>query len=1131
MSSIYPDPETIGRCYAIKRIVERAFGLICLHMSRLNDRTIREYCKDEEIPRFIVNFFDDVERELIHTSGFLEFEMKLSFKFLKTCCGLKGPRDKCWNPNLGSAEEKDTFEYLIAYCWDIYVHILSETQTMPDEIVDDHLDKVLKALLLLIEKVEREREVTMIALKSDISKLFEKTLDSCDICSCFQHMYIILSEHLVHQIFVMVYNHLNQLHGMSLSKFLNRKKMNLVPRTGFSNEQEFLKRNPSPEKMPVRILYQVIKRVCFHYEKRRITPKEELLQILHEIKEEYKTPVRNEKECVDKCYRLFRMLEDAFDKLCRKTGKKMEVIIGKVATKTLAAEHIQKPCELPDLSISIKSDSPLESSASSTTSFRVHRSPSTNNSGLTIEEVNVCVLHKVIRPGGLASRTLAMIFKALGGEFAKIKDNGKVMRNWFKDDEKKFIEENLNDDLTSLAQKISQKDITLLCKLLRYGSSLLSAEECDWSLKSNNKYTIEYNITVIKNVRNTFAHEVISINTKDLDKKLDILRESLHTIIEKAKTLLEYHNCDMISELEKYQTIMESELQEIYKISQHLSVNNVWKELIKMRDEVIETAQQELMQPHLYGESIQNMSPITGSTDSRLNALTMEKVFMERQLEDKNDINAGIKGTYKLEDILFSHDSILDSYRVFIIHAKPGDGKTSICKYLFHLWSQDIAASSHKGVELLFYIPCRYVTIKSLSAYLKGKLPKAFGNTKNEDIIPILQEPQVLFVMDGYDEAGEEAKCLINEILTSLPDSRMIITTKTQWAPKIIEKVKTVTFDYKVLRVAEMTKEMERQCVKKLFNAMKQDTEDCNDFLRNLDEMKENLNILTHVPLTLTLLALLWIEEPKRTKKIRTLAELFQKLTALIIKRVAAQLHMDDTFNLHDWMIKLGEIAWNNLKNKKHHLGEQDLIYLNRVASKLDLGKEGYNHMMSSLLYCEIHENLLNDIEKKWTFTVTSQQEYFVAEYAVDELCHEKKSLKSILELSEKVDEKYKKQLQRLIPVIELICGLLAFYDKITDNIKEITEIMSIKESWSFISLDNMFRYLIGESPQVKHVVKSMFKNEKLGTIDNCDPQSILWVLNNTSLDVEEEVTVCSTVDDLWKLSPYWTIYGLDHAR
>ncbi|KAK8399916.1 hypothetical protein O3P69_002953 [Scylla paramamosain] len=172
-------------------------------------------------------------------------------------------------------------------------------------------------------------------------------------------------------------------------------------------------------------------------------------------------------------------------------------------------------------------------------------------------------------------------------------------------------------------------------------------------------------------------------------------------------------------ELQKHQNEMDSEMQKISQITYDLSLNNEWKEVSEMRDKVILTAQKELKQLHLYGEDMQNMSPITGSTDSRHKALTIEALFMERQLEDKDDVNAGVRGTYK--------------------------------------------------------------------------------------------EPQVLFVIDGYDEAGEEAKGLIDEILTSLPDSKMIITTKTQWAAKLIDKVQTVTFNYKVLRIEEMTEEMRKQ--------------------------------------------------------------------------------------------------------------------------------------------------------------------------------------------------------------------------------------------------------------------------------------------------------------------------------
>lgn len=1117
----HPEAATFNRSLTIRGLVERVFSVTCSHLSRLGDGTIEEYCKAGKAPKYIVRFFNPNENQFIQSKAFEKFDAKLSFKFLKTCCGLKEHKHERWSPakHKQSAEEKDTFEYLIGYCWNEYDQILRAASSLTDDNLNDHMDKILEALLLLIGKVEEEKNVNEASLKSELKEHIGKKLDSYSNYSHSQHKYIILSEHLLHQMLVMVYNHLNRLHGMSLCNFLNNNKMNLVPRTGFSNERKFLEGNPPPEKMPIKILYQVVKRVCFNYEKRRTTKREELLEILHNLKEEYKTPLRNEEEYSDRCYKLYGMLETAFHNLCTKTGKEMKQVIGKLARETFVVEHIQKPFELPDSSPK-KSDSPEESSASVTTPLPVLTCPSAKKGELSIEEVNICVLFRVVRPGGLISQTLAHVFKALKGNLENTQKNKSIFKNNFTGDEKSLINK-LNDDPAAIDTELSKKDITFLCKLLRYGCLLLSKEESAWSINSNNKDTIEYNITVVRKERNKFAHEVTCIKTEDLNIILNTVRNALHTILEKTKTFLKDHECDIMAELQKHQNEMDSEMQKISQITYDLSLNNEWKEVSEMRDKVILTAQKELKQLHLYGEDMQNMSPITGSTDSRHKALTIEALFMERQLEDKDDVNAGVRGTYKVEDILFCHTSTLGSFRVFIIPGRPGDGKTSICKYLFHLWSQDIAASSLKGVDLLFYIPCRYVTIKSLSAYLKGKLPKSLGKTKNEDIVPLLQEPQVLFVIDGYDEAGEEAKGLIDEILTSLPDSKMIITTKTQWAAKLIDKVQTVTFNYKVLRIEEMTEDMRKQYVKKFFIAMKQDTEDCNKFLRYLDEMKENLNTLIIMPLTFSLLALLWINEPANAKEIRTLTQLYYKLINLIIKRVSKQLLKDDFFLFRDWVIKLGEIAWNNLKKKRHYLNEPDQMSLYMKARHLELGSEGYNHLMSSLLYCEIHESLVTDEKKIWTFTFTSQQEYFAAEYIVYEISQNKAtSLKSILELSGEVNEKYKKKLQRLIPVIEFICGLLIICDGLTERLEEITEIMSIKEPWAFISLEKMFEHMIQENKQVKDMVRKMFMNEKLAIFHNYDPKSTLWVLNNTSLVAQKEVTVLSNVNDLPQILP-----------
>ena len=1106
----HPQAATLRRSTTVQDLIQRVFAVTYSHLSKLNGKTVAEYCKDRnKVPKYIEKYFTYNESIIIASDNLETFEVKLSYKLLKTCCGLKEPRSTSW----ASDKANDTFEYLISFCWTEYEN-LRECSAVTDEDLNIHMDRILEALVLLVEKVEEEKNVDETLLKAELRNHIGEKLDSYDNSSSLQHMYTILCEHTIHQMLVMVYQHLNHLGGMSLSKFMNQRGINPVQRTGFSNEHKFLESNPPPWMIPVRLLFRIVQRVCFNFDFRRTSCPVGLEAILRNLKREYNTPPTSEMEYTSKCYKVYSLLECALQSLCNKTGKDRQILIGNLARETFVAESIQKPFEPPVSSLQCVSSPPQTSLSSSSATAAAATPPQTlicppappQKDALTVEEMNVCVLFKVMRPGGMVSQTLTLVFQALHGDL----QNTKKRKTWnhFMSDEKDLIKKFLDKSID--INEMAKKDLTFLCKILRHCCTSLSDSDDVWSTPND---TIEYNITIIRKERNKMAHEISSIKTDQLHNILNFIEDCLLTILEKVESKLTDDEHDMKLKLEEHRDNLKDEMKKILQISDDLSIKNYWTELNDKRNRVKLAAQQELKHPHLYGESLQCMSPISGSTNPRHKSLTVQQVFIERELEDKNDTNS--ECTYKIKDILFSHNTpALSSHRVFIIHGKPGDGKTSICKYIFHLWTQNI----NNGVELLFYIPCRYITTNSLAGYLKSKLPQVFQDTKTDDIIPLLQEPQVMFVIDGYDEAGEDAKSIIDDILTSLPDSKIIFTTKTQWLPKLIDTVKQRTSHYKVMSIMQMTEDERQEYIRKFFNAMGCDNEDCNVFLKYLEEMKEKLNSLIYLPLTFSLLALLWIVEPGRAKNIKTSTQLYCKLIDLILERVTKQLGKNDSFLCREWMIALGQIAWNNLTKNKHYLSEKDQTPLKRRASELGLGVEGNYHIISNLLHCEINNTMIPS-EKHWTFTFTSQQEYFAAEYIVDEL-HNKKtlSLSDILQLSKEKDgeKRYKKKLQRLIPVIELICELLFIHDGITEaRLSELTKIMSVKEPWAFMALKKIFRYLVEENHLIKNALNGMFRGETIDTFANYEPESILWVLKNTSLSTHKEITVINAVSDV----------------
>lgn len=1096
------EASTLERSTVVCDLIQYTFSVIFTHLSKLRGRTIEQFCSDEKKP-YIRKFFPKLEKDIIHGNNPVKtYNAHLLHKLLKHCCGLRHHLDKVWESG------NNTIEFLITCCWTEYKS-LSQASEMTDSNLNHHMDEALKSLVGLVEKVEEQEDVDLSCLKSKLIKHIGKKLDVSNDIPVFRHTYTIFSHHSVHVMLIIVFQQLNKLNGKPLSEFL----CYIPQQTVYSNENEFLKHNPLPQNMSISILHKVVQRICFSYNYHQ-RPSGTLESTLQNLLQEYISPPASKEQYREKSYKIYNLLKTALLEVTKKKGKKtLKEIIQDLPEEPYVVKAIREPYEHPPNSMHPASMSPALGPhvsmppspiphISNQYSGYPHHSPSpamvaaanaaSTPSCLTQEQLNVAVLFSVLCPDGVVVQVLALVFKALKGSVANTLQSSK---KFFTREEKDRLE-NYKNNLDDLPNK----DITLMCKLLRNGGVNLTG---DWTSQG---CTLESYIKLIKDERNKLSHDISTIETKVLTTSLKNIKMYLNTILEIMEQKFENIECDMKKELQCKKVEVNSKMDEIAQSSPHITY--CWT-IDKLKEDLAgkikHDARMELQNFHLCQENLLIMSPLSGNNDTQ-QSLTTKDVYVDRELEDMSDLKA--EDSCQMKDILFSQGNDHASCRVFVIYGGHGEGKTSLCKHAYHLWSEDLDESSRKGVELLIYIPCIFVTNKSISGYLKERLPKTFKDIDKEDIIPLMQEVGVVFVIDGYDEAGGEAKSLTDDILTSLPDSKVIITTKTQWLSKLKHKVKCVTSSFKVLSMVEVTDDMRQEFIKKIFKVVGRDTK-CDEFLKYLNEVKEENYALISSPLTFCLLAQLWIKNPTKAKGIKTLAQLYYNLYGLIIERESEKLGKNKHI-CQLWMITLGRIAWDHLKNNQHHLNDHDLTTLTSKALELGLSGDDSERILSSLLQG-------GDVQdsQKWTFMITSQQEYFAAVYIVDCIIDKNSSLMEMLELISEEQDKYKKKLHRLLPILKFVCGLLAIHEKLTeDRVKEITEFMSAREPWAFMALTSTFELLL-HKPGVEQTVKTLFMNQEMSTFENFDPLSVEWVLKHTSLTVTRQVTFRNTVSEL----------------
>nr|XP_045624931.1 uncharacterized protein LOC123774586 [Procambarus clarkii] len=721
------------------------------------------------------------------------------------------------------------------------------------------------------------------------------------------------------------------------------------------------------------------------------------------------------------------------------------------------------------------------------------------NNAVTPEEANILHLFKAFCPGGLAAKVMAEVCDALAGDNVI---NQKIKRTYF-----------TADELSRVQGDLSQLDITLLYKLVRFACGLALPNDPVWITQGD---TLEYYLATVKNMRNELAHKITRITDKELESKIHYLEFLLENILLKTGSLSNRNFQDNIK-------VMKDEIQPLARppaiiIDKESYINNIKLLQETLVNQIMEDAEKELHDQYNRA-ACKNMSPITWCYIDQHKNMTVDKLFTDLEIVDAIDVKIG--STFSLTDkvfpVLLQQNEKMGS-GVVIVQGVAGAGKTSLCKFLIHRWSTEKSDASLKAVDLLIYIQCRYVNTASVSSYLKIILPNTFKHIDKDDIIPLMQGSQVLFLVDGYDDARTEAKDLLEDILISLPESKTIITSRPQWVPNLKSKVNQIASCCMVLSLVGFTNDKRDEFIQKLFCVTlgTHQQQKCNQFLAYLNELGEQLEALTQVPLTLTLLAMLWIDDSKNAMEAKTITQLYRKLTDFMLKRLGSQLNISDQDKCRDWMLALGEIAWANLKKNQHYLSDRDLTKLKRKGRSLGVDAK---EAISSLLHCDT-ELSLTDYSEVWSFTHNCQQEFIAAEFLAESVIIDDESLKNILGFHGGDGEE--KELQRLIQVIEFIAGLLSMENELTkERASEIFQIALVQAPWSFAAVRRISNDILKSNVEVQEVLKNMFAGQEIADfLDEYDPQSVKWVLESTSLSIPSRIRLRNSVTDVLKMEP-----------
>lgn len=259
---------------------------------------------------------------------------------------------------------------------------------------------------------------------------------------------------------------------------------------------------------------------------------------------------------------------------------------------------------------------------------------------------------------------------------------------------------------------------------------------------------------------------------------------------------------------------------------------------------------------------------------------------------------------------------------------------------------------------------------------------------EEQDVIETLQQMNILYVIDGMDEAMADGRQLVNEVLSVLGNSRAIITTRPEFSSSVVQVARRHNLTSMKLCIKGFSSDGMSRFTSQVFSSLEPDEkqrhqQEC-EFFMFLKKANSALGDHLKLPLTLVLLISLWREDRSRMLKVtsatRLYFEIFRMCTMKLISRLQTFTLVHDmdleTFT-EEWLLALGKEAYNMLENGEYIISDNRRKMLMSLCSAQQIDSI---QVLSAFLMCEVKESF-RGIQYSFSFIHKSQMEYLAAMY------------------------------------------------------------------------------------------------------------------------------------------------------